>query len=99
MVQSVQYHDITRQQVDHIIEALQSIQQQNSVFEAVPICQIQVAQLRRVGAEFGDAVLSIVTALGQLSNAVTTMLSESEQMTNFTKDSGTDFLRVCGTRG
>ncbi len=92
VVQSVQYHDITRQQVDHIIEALQSIQQQNSVFEAVPICQIQVAQLRRVGAEFGDAVLSIVTALGQLSNAVTTMLSESEQMTNFTKDSGTTFF-------
>jgi hypothetical protein len=92
VVQSVQYHDITRQQVDHIIEALQSIQQQNSVFEAVPICQIQVAQLRRVGLEFEDAVLSIVTALGQLSNAVTTMLSESEQMTNFTKDSGTTFF-------
>ncbi len=92
VVESIQYHDITRQQVEHVIEALQSIQQQDSVLEVVPICEIQVAQIKRVGKEFDGAVFSIVNALGDLSNAVTMMLSEAEQMTNFTKDSGSTFF-------
>lgn len=92
VVQSVQYHDITRQQIDHIIEALQSIQRQDSVLEVVPICEIQVAHLKRVGKEFEEAVLSIAAALGDLSNAVTMMVSESERMTNFARDSGNIFL-------
>jgi methyl-accepting chemotaxis protein len=92
VVQSVQYHDITRQQVEHVIEALQSVQQQDSVIEIVPVCQVQAAHLKRVAQEFENAVLSIITALGDLSSAVTRMLSESEQMTSFTKNSGKTFL-------
>lgn len=92
VVQSVQYHDITRQQIDHIVEALQSINGQDSVLEVVPICQVQAAHLKRAGSEFQNALRSIVTALGDLSNAVTMMLSESEQMTNFTADSGNTFF-------
>ncbi len=92
VVQSVQYHDITRQQVDHILEALESVREEDSAVDIIPIFEIQVAQLKRVGREFEQAILSITTALGDLSSAVTMMLSESEQMTNFTKDSGSTFF-------
>lgn len=92
VVQSVQYHDITRQQVEHITEALQSLRLQESVLEVVPICEVQVAQLRRVGEEFTGAILSISTALQDLSTALTMMLSESEQMASYTRESGTTFF-------
>ncbi len=92
VVQSIQYHDITRQQLEHILEALRKIQTSSSLVEVVPICEVQVAQLRRVGGEFGAAVLSIIEALRNLSGALTMMLSEAEQMASFTKDSGSTFF-------
>ncbi len=93
VVQSVQYHDITRQQVEHIIEALRSIGTSESLVEVIPICEVQVAQLRRVGAEFGAAVLAIVSALENLSGALGMMLSESEHLASFTKESGSTFFQ------
>ena len=44
--------------------------------------------MKRAGTEFDQAVFSIITALGDLSTTVTMMLSESEQMTNFTNQQG-----------
>ncbi len=92
VVESVQYHDITRQQVDHIIDALENARQETSAIEVIPICEIQVAQLKRVGKEFENAILSITTALGDLSSSITMMLSESEQISDFTKESGSTFF-------
>ena len=92
VVESVQYHDITRQQVDHVVEALRTIGEHDSELEVVPICQIQAAHLKRAGEEFDDAILSVVAALSELSNAVKTMLSESEQMSDFTENSGNTFF-------
>ena len=92
VVQSVQYHDITRQQIDHVIGALQSIKKQDSVLEVVPVCEIQVAHLKRAAKDFENAILAIITALGDLSNGVTTMLSESRKMANFTDGSGNTFF-------
>lgn len=92
IVQSIQYHDITRQEIGHIIEALETIRGEDSVLEVVPICLIQAAHLSRVGKEFEHAVSSIASALGELSNTVTVMVSESEQMSSFARDSGSIFL-------
>lgn len=98
IVQSVQYHDITRQEIGHIIEALETVRAEDSILEVVPICQIQAAHLRRAGNEFQRAVASIASALSDLSNIVTVMVSESEQMTSFARESANIFLHHVQSR-
>ncbi len=92
IVQSVQYHDITRQQVDHVIQSLEAIGSEDTVLEIVPICEIQVAQLKRVGMEFERAIYSIEAALKELSAAVSEMFTESVNITSSTKVSGRSFI-------
>src|SRR6185369_15764269 len=78
VVASMQSHDITRQQVEHIVEALERLTGdmrkagdaaldvallRNLVIEAGDVCELQSAQLRHASSEFYTATCSIVDNL------------------------------------
>ncbi len=92
IVQSIQYHDITRQQVEHIIQALSTVAALDSVTESIPVCEIQAAQLKRVGNEFEEAVETIAESLHELSGAVTIMFDETVNITGSTSRTGGTFI-------
>lgn len=92
IVQSIQYHDITRQQVDHIIKALATVLSLDSIIDVIPVCEIQAAQLKRVGTEFGIAVETIAASLRELSGDVASMLEETVKITGSSSQAGRTFI-------
>ena len=80
IVQSMQIHDIYRQQVEHVIESLEGIAssfnenldrddlcQQKIIEKVGDVCELQDAQLRFASTELYTAVMSVVTHLHDIS--------------------------------
>jgi len=79
VVSSMQFHDITRQQIEHVVEALEKLRQQihassaeikpeacrSLVAETGDICELQAAQIRHAADQLKKATLAI---LGNLQN-------------------------------
>ncbi|MBN2843534.1 MAG: hypothetical protein JXM68_10610 [Sedimentisphaerales bacterium] len=73
---SMQFHDIFRQQLEHVIEALQDIQARTSqdkknktdLAYAYSIAQLQIAQIEHVCQEVGSAGESIRVAFSNIKN-------------------------------
>ena len=76
VVSSMQFHDITRQQIEHVIEALEKLQQhtctaateQNGacpalVAETGDICELQAAQMRHAADQLAQATKAILESL------------------------------------
>ncbi len=107
VVSSMQMHDMTRQQVEHIVEALErlSVKLQSSIgtvpdpesyrrliIEAGDVCELQSAQLRFASSELCGAVRSIVDNLRDVGSKQTLMASESRSTTGDAGSSGGSFL-------
>jgi methyl-accepting chemotaxis protein len=75
VVASMQFHDITRQQVEHVIEALEklfaSMAQNNNptqlVSETGDVCELQSAQLHHASEQFNQAVEAIIENLNSIA--------------------------------
>lgn len=77
VVSSMQFHDITRQQIEHVIEALEKLQQQTAgqldttdraiceklIAEVGDICELQHAQLRHATSQLNQATQAILDSL------------------------------------
>jgi methyl-accepting chemotaxis protein len=107
VVSSMQMHDMTRQQVEHIVEALErlSTKLQDSpvdgadqerysklIIEAGDVCELQSAQLRFAASELCGAVHSIVDNLRDVASKQALMASESLSTTGVVDSSGGSFM-------
>ncbi|RII30636.1 MAG: methyl-accepting chemotaxis protein [Geobacter sp.] len=107
VVASMQSHDITRQQVEHIVEALERLaadlqnfgndsldagRRRNLVIEAGDVCELQSAQLRHASSELHKAVCSIVDNLRDVANQQMQMTSETLNVTGVDDSSGHSFV-------
>jgi len=107
VVSSMQMHDMTRQQVEHIVEALErlSVKLQDSVadatdqeryrkliIEAGDVCELQSAQLRFAASELCGAVHSIVDNLRDVASKQALMASESLSTTGVVDSTGGSFM-------
>jgi methyl-accepting chemotaxis protein len=106
VVSSMQMHDMTRQQVEHIVEALERLSSklQNStgeldpadcrklIVEAGDVCELQSAQLRHAASELCGAVYSIVDNLRDVAGKQSLMASESLATTGVSNSSGGSFM-------
>lgn len=107
VVSSMQMHDMTRQQVEHIVEALErlSLKLQNYirgaadpdsyrklVIETGDVCELQSAQLRFAASELCGAVRSIVDNLRDVASKQALMASESLSSTGVADASGGSFM-------
>jgi methyl-accepting chemotaxis protein len=107
VVSSMQMHDMTRQQVEHIIEALErlsarlrdstgaSLTPENHrklIIEAGDVCELQSAQLRHASSELCGAVRSIVENLRDMAGKQVLMASETLSATGVADAGGGSFM-------
>jgi methyl-accepting chemotaxis protein len=109
VVASMQAHDITRQQVEHIVEALEQLSRDLAGFEAAAtseerrlalivesgdVCELQEAQLRFASSELYNAVCSIVDNLHDVAHKQSLMADETRNVAGVADLSGTSFVDV-----
>jgi methyl-accepting chemotaxis protein len=104
IVQSMQFHDIYRQQVEHVIEALEGLlpslsgtvqlpaEEQALVGRAGDVCELQEAQLQFASEELYTAVTSIVDNLHDIGIKQNQMAQDIYQQTGTIDASGSSFI-------
>jgi methyl-accepting chemotaxis protein len=107
VVSSIQMHDMTRQQIEHIVEALERLSGKlagyksdaadNDRFQALiaesgDVCELQEAQLRFAAAELYMAVCSILDNLREVADKQSAMAHETQKVTGVAGSSGTSFV-------
>jgi methyl-accepting chemotaxis protein len=92
IVTSVQFHDITRQQLEHVVEAISELagnlqNRQADITVTVDdygmvhdICELQVRQLNNTANEFNIAVTDIFTNLQSVAGNMTAISTESNDL-------------------
>jgi methyl-accepting chemotaxis protein len=101
IVQSIQFHDITRQQIEHVAQALRVMSEvAPSAFEPsnlADVCDLQTIQLRHASQELNGAVTEIVSDLHAVAERIVSMTHESMQITDCGNEAGKSFL--CSMEG
>jgi methyl-accepting chemotaxis protein len=107
VVSSMQMHDMTRQQVEHIVEALERLSlklqtviggavepdnYRKLIIEAGDVCELQSAQLRFAASELCGAVRSIVDNLQDVASKQALMASESLTTAGVADSTGGSFM-------
>lgn len=107
VVASMQSHDITRQQVEHIVDALERLEldlgacgdaaadvgrRRSLVIEAGDVCELQSAQLRHGSSELHAAVCSIVDNLRDVARKQARMAEETLAVTGIGDSAGHSFV-------
>jgi methyl-accepting chemotaxis protein len=100
-------HDMTRQQIEHIIEALKRLLENiadcasNSadrvfskklVIETGDVCELQSAQLQHATSDLCNAIASIVGNLRDVAGKQSSMAAETLSTTGITDSSGGSFM-------
>jgi methyl-accepting chemotaxis protein len=104
IVGAIQFHDITRQQIEHVVEALRDLHTRlteggndDPMSYLILVCELQPAQLQRARFEFMNAILSLISSFGNLSNTVDMMQAESREAIGFADGDGSTFFNVIGS--
>lgn len=101
IVTDIQYHDITRQQFQHVAEALaiismdardfvesyERVSDAKALYVAKEGCRLQAAQTRNASAKFVEAVEDIVARLDSVSRSVARLTEETHEIA-FSGDAG-----------
>jgi len=109
VVSSMQMHDMTRQQLEHVVEALgrlsgelddsRSIEAGSDrlskvVIEAGDVCELQEAQLRFASCELYMAVCTIIDNLRDIARKQSEVARETATITGAADSSGSSFVDV-----
>ncbi|HEY3309889.1 MAG TPA: hypothetical protein VGJ93_15665 [Desulfuromonadaceae bacterium] len=107
VVSSLQSHDITRQQVEHIVEAMEQLtadfeavgnadldveRQRRLIIEAGDVCELQSAQLRHASSALYIEVCSIVDNLRDVARQQSVMATETLTIAGVTDSTGNSFV-------
>jgi methyl-accepting chemotaxis protein len=108
IVQSMQFHDIYRQQVEHVVEAIEGLMPAMTALQATDnpadeacqeligkvgdVCELQQAQLQFASSELYAAVVAIVGNLRSIGAKQKQMTKDIFQHTGSLNTSGTSFI-------
>ena len=104
VVTSMQFHDIVRQQIEHVAEALDDLCGRLNAYgteenvavkqaeDAGAVCELQSAQLRHSGAELETAVQRIVENLRGIAAKEARMSEDTREMAGVADQTGSSFL-------
>jgi methyl-accepting chemotaxis protein len=101
LIVSIQFHDITRQQVEHVIEALRRLCSESEAEDsaaardqrgAAAVLSLQSLQLANAGEKFAASVLSVAQSLNDIADNVLEMADESRTLSGASKDQKNSFL-------
>jgi len=101
IVMSLQFHDITRQQIEHVKEVLSTVSTkihenghamaEKAIFVR-EVCSLQAAQLGQSRDELTDAVLKIIRNLDDISRSVGGILKEAHEAAMASETSESTFM-------
>jgi methyl-accepting chemotaxis protein len=109
VVSSMQMHDMTRQQLEHVVEALERLSGEMSdspvsekendgvrrvIVEAGDVCELQEAQLRFASSELYSAVCTIIDNLREVARKQSVIAQESLAITGSTDTTDISFVDV-----
>ncbi|MDD2733527.1 MAG: methyl-accepting chemotaxis protein [Desulfuromonadaceae bacterium] len=109
VVSSMQMHDMTRQQLEHVVEALERLSGELSgssapeaeengvrrvIVEAGDVCELQEAQLRFASGELYSAVCTIIDNLREVARKQAVIAQESMSIAGSTDTTDTSFVDV-----
>lgn len=109
VVSSMQMHDMTRQQLEHVVEALERLSDELAgakvsegdaahlrgvIIDAGDVCELQEAQLRFASNELYTAVCSIVEHLREVARKQSLVAQETVTITGAAGSSGSSFVDV-----
>lgn len=109
VVSSMQMHDMTRQQLEHIIEALERLSGEldasnapgsdndrlrRVIIEAGDVCELQEAQLRFASSELYTAVCTIVDNLREIARKQSVVAQETITITGAANSTDSSFMEV-----
>lgn len=80
VVSLVQFHDITRQQVEHVVEALKELATAASRAGARRVLEVQAAQLANASEKFGASIARIGQRLGEVDAGLQEMIARSRDL-------------------
>jgi methyl-accepting chemotaxis protein len=102
VVASQQTHDITRQQIEHVIEALERLtfdlntvddeRRKKQVVEVGDVCELQEAQLRFATTELYTAVCTIVENLRDVADKQSAIAQETLSVVGVAAGGGSSFV-------
>jgi hypothetical protein len=101
LIVSVQFHDITRQQVEHVIDVLRGLLSEsggasgsisNGQHDTAAVVALQSMQLADAGAKFADSAASVVRNMDDIARHVLEMADESRALSGLSADETTSFL-------
>jgi hypothetical protein len=92
LIVSVQFHDITRQQVEHVIEVLRRLRSECDQERTAAVLALQSSQLADAGERFATSVASVDRNLGDIATHVLEMAGESRMLSGLSGDEHTSFF-------
>lgn len=109
VVSSMQMHDMTRQQLEHVVEALERLSgdlvgakacdedssvPRRVIIEAGDICELQESQLRFASSELYSAVCAIIDNLRDVARKQSVIAQETITITGSADSTGSSFVDV-----
>lgn len=105
VVSSMQMHDMTRQQLEHVVEALERLsgdltaeaegeRLRRIIIEVGDVCELQEAQLRFAAHELYTAVCTIIENLREVARKQSLLAGETVTITGSTGAAGSSFVDV-----
>jgi hypothetical protein len=100
LIVSVQFHDLTRQQVEHVIEVLRRLCSESAGPDGKPgdrrgaagVLALQSSQLAHAGEKFAASAASVADNLDDIATRVMEMVAESQTLSGSTKDEKDSFF-------
>jgi methyl-accepting chemotaxis protein len=112
VVSSIQFHDITRQQIEHVAEALsegaevvgktrdddnpEHPEARNTILSARAVCRLQNQHLKDATKKFSDAVNNIVASLEGIANNTTEVCEWAQSLVGSSGGSSASSLAAIG---
>jgi methyl-accepting chemotaxis protein len=108
IVTSMQMHDMTRQQVEHIVEALERLMldlrgtgaapseeaRRTLIRETGDVCELQSAQLHHASSELCSAVRSIMESLRNIAGKQAVLVAKTLDMTGIADSGDSSFMNA-----
>jgi len=97
VVMSMQAHDIVRQQIEHVEQALSELKQRLACGAAgaddvAGICELQTAQLRHASTELDGAVQTIMASLREVARKQSGLCAQTSGMAGIADQAGGSFF-------
>lgn len=97
VVMSMQAHDIVRQQIEHVEQTLDELQQRLAADragadEAAGICELQTAQLRHAAGALNHAVQTIIESLREVAKNQSGLSAQTSGMAGVADQAGGSFF-------